>query len=115
MTSSRRRETFLPFSKPSISDEEVREVPECLRSGWITTGPRAERFEKEFAEYVGAKHAIALTSGTAALHCAFWALGIGPGDEVICPSLTWPATANMAMALGARAVFAEVDRATRQI
>jgi dTDP-4-amino-4,6-dideoxygalactose transaminase len=109
------RSTFLPFSRPSIGEEETAEVLECLRSGWITTGPRAERFERDFAAYVGAKHAVALSSGTAALHCAYWALGLKPGDEIICPSLTWPATANMAAVLGARVVFADIDASTRQI
>ncbi len=115
MTDTERRATLLPFSRPSIGDEEIGEVVECLRSGWITTGPRTQRFEAEFAAYVGARHAIALSSGTAALHCAYWALGIGPGDEVICPSLTWPATANMAAVLGARPVFADIDRETLQV
>lgn len=115
MTSTPRRTTFLPFSRPSIGDEEVREVTECLRSGWITTGPRTAQFEKDFAAYVGARHALAFSSGTAALHGAYWALGLKPGDEVICPSLTWPATANMALALGATVVFADIDRATRLI
>jgi dTDP-4-amino-4,6-dideoxygalactose transaminase len=115
MAKATRRAKFLPFSRPSIGEEEIEEVVECLRSGWITTGPRTERFEKEFAAYVGAKHAIALSSGTAALHCAYWALDLKPGDEVICPSLTWPATANMAAVLGARVVFAEIDRETLQI
>jgi dTDP-4-amino-4,6-dideoxygalactose transaminase len=115
MTSTPRRATFLPFSKPSIGEEEIREVTECLRSGWITTGPRTARFEEDFAAYVGTRHALALSSGTAALHCAYWALDLQPGDEVICPSLTWPATANMALALGARIVFADIDRATRLI
>jgi dTDP-4-amino-4,6-dideoxygalactose transaminase len=110
-----KRSTFLPFSRPSIGEEEIREVTDCLRSGWITTGPRTVQFEKEFAAYTGAKQALALSSGTAALHCIYWALGLGSGDEIICPSLTWPATANMALALGARVVFADIDRATRQI
>lgn len=110
-----RRAAFLPFSRPSIGDEEIREVTDCLRSGWITTGPRTAQFEKDFAAYVGAKHALALSSGTAALHCAYWELDLKPGDEVICPSLTWPATANMAVTLGANVVFADIDRATRQI
>jgi dTDP-4-amino-4,6-dideoxygalactose transaminase len=110
-----KRTSFLPFSRPSIGEEEIQEVVECLRSGWITTGPRTERFEKDFAAYVGARHAIALSSGTAALHCAYWALDLHPGDEILCPSLTWPATANMALALGARVVFADIDPATRQI
>jgi len=109
------RATLLPFSKPSIGEEEIREVADCLRSGWITTGPRTERFEREFAEYVGAKYAVALSSGTAALHCAYWALDLGPEDEIICPSLTWPSTANMAVALGAKVVFADVVRSTRQV
>jgi len=111
MEKSRRREP-LPFSRPSIGQEEIDEVVACLRSGWITTGPRTERFEKDFAAYVGARHAIALTSGTAALHCAYWALDLKSGDEVICPSLTWPATANMAAVLGARVVFADIDPET---
>jgi dTDP-4-amino-4,6-dideoxygalactose transaminase len=115
MESTKTRTTFLPFSRPSIGEEEIDEVAACLRSGWITTGPRTERFEREFAEYVGVKHAVALSSGTAALHCAYWALEIGPGDEIICPSLTWPSTANMAVALGAKAVFADVARGTRQL
>jgi dTDP-4-amino-4,6-dideoxygalactose transaminase len=106
---------MLPFSRPSIGEEEIREVTEVLRSGWITTGPRTVQFEKDFAAYVGAKHALALSSGTAALHCIYWSLGLEPGDEIICPSLTWPSTANMAVALGARIVFADIDRATRQI
>jgi dTDP-4-amino-4,6-dideoxygalactose transaminase len=106
---------MLPFSRPSIGEEEIREVTEVLRSGWITTGPRTVQFEKDFAAYVGAKHALALSSGTAALHCIYWSLGLQPGDEIICPSLTWPSTANMAVALGARIVFADIDRATRQI
>jgi dTDP-4-amino-4,6-dideoxygalactose transaminase len=109
------RSRFLPFSRPTIGEEEIAEVVDCLRSGWITTGPRAERFERDAAAYTGAAHALAFSSGTAALHAAYCALGIGPGDEVICPSLTWPATANMAAALGARVVFADVDRATLQI
>jgi dTDP-4-amino-4,6-dideoxygalactose transaminase len=109
------RATFLPFSKPNIGEEEIAEVSACLRSGWITTGPRTERFEREFAAYVGASHAVALSSGTAALHCVYWALGVGPDAEIICPSLTWPATASMAVVLGARVVFADIDRKTLQI
>jgi dTDP-4-amino-4,6-dideoxygalactose transaminase len=115
MTASTIRATMLPFSRPSIGEDEIREVTEVLRSGWITTGPRTVQFEKDFAAYVGAKHAIALSSGTAALHCAYWALDLKPGDEILCPSLTWPATANMAVALGAKVVFADIVRETRQI
>jgi dTDP-4-amino-4,6-dideoxygalactose transaminase len=115
MTSETTRATMLPFSRPSIGEDEIREVTDVLRSGWITTGPRTVQFEKDFAAYVGATHALALTSGTAALHCAYWALDLKPGDEILCPSLTWPSTANMAAALGAKVVFADIDRDTRQI
>jgi dTDP-4-amino-4,6-dideoxygalactose transaminase len=110
-----RRAAFLPFSRPSIGEEEIREVVDCLRSGWITTGPRTVQFEKDFAAYVGARHAVALSSGTAGLHCAYAALDLNPGDEIICPSLTWPATATMALAAGAKVVFADILRSTRQI
>lgn len=106
------RETPLPFSRPDIGDEEIDEVVRCLRSGWITTGPITHRLETEFAERVGAKHALALTSGTASLHVTLLAMEIGPGDEVIVPSLTWPSTANMVVAVGGTPVFAEVDRGT---
>jgi dTDP-4-amino-4,6-dideoxygalactose transaminase len=115
MTMLTRRATFLPMSRPSLGEEEIQEVVDVLRSGWITTGPRTAQFEKDFAAYVGARHAVALSSGSAALHCAYAALDIGPGDEIICPSLTWPATATMAHVRGASVVFAEIDRATRQI
>jgi len=115
MTSAPIRATMLPFSRPSIGEDEIREVTEVLRSGWITTGPRTVQFEKDFAAYVGAKYALALSSGTAALHCAYWALDLKPGDEIVCPSLTWPSTTNMVLALGAKVVFADIDRATRQI
>jgi dTDP-4-amino-4,6-dideoxygalactose transaminase len=103
---------MLPFSRPEIGDEEIAEVVRCLRSGWITTGPLCARLETEFAAACGAKHAIALSSATAGLHVTLLALGIGPGDEVIVPSLTWPSTANMVVAAGARPVFAEIDAAT---
>jgi len=109
------RETLLPFSRPDIGDEEIDEVVACLRSGWITTGPRTQRLEREFAERVGVKHAIAVTSGTAALHIVMLAMEIGPGDEVIVPSLTWPSTANMVVACGGTPVFAEIDRRTLNI
>ncbi|HXG61195.1 MAG TPA: aminotransferase class I/II-fold pyridoxal phosphate-dependent enzyme [Planctomycetota bacterium] len=109
------RRDFLPFSRPSLGEEEICEVVECLRSGWITSGPRVERFEQEFARRIGAPHAVAFSSGTAALHAAYWLLDLKPGDEVICPSLTWPSTATMARVLGARIVFADIDPETLQI
>jgi dTDP-4-amino-4,6-dideoxygalactose transaminase len=80
-----RRETFLPWALPMIGEDEIQEVVDSLRSGWITTGPKVKRFEAQFAEYVGVRHAIAVSSCTAALHVALTALGVGPGDEVIVP------------------------------
>jgi UDP-4-amino-4-deoxy-L-arabinose-oxoglutarate aminotransferase len=105
----------LPFSRPSLGAEEVREVVEALESGWLAAGPRVARFEEEFARYVGAEHAVAVSSGTAALHLALLAHGIGPGDEVVTSALTWPATVNMVERVGARPVFADVDRETLQV
>lgn len=102
------RKTFLSFSTPSIGEEEIAEVVDSLRSGWITTGPKVKRFEEEFREYIGAKHAIAVNSCTAALHIALAALGIGPGDEVIVPTLTFCSTANVVVHLGARPVLVDV-------
>ena len=103
-----RRDTFLPFQPPAIGDEEIEAVVSTLRSGWWTTGPRAAELEQRFAEYVGARHAVALASGTAAMHLALSGLGIGPGDEVIVPPITWPATANVVVHVGATPVFADV-------
>src|SRR2546430_3904546 len=81
--------TFIPFHKPSIGKEEIKEVEATLKSGWLTTGPRAARFEREFKEYVGAPHALAVNSATAGLHLALAGLKIGPGDEVITTPLTF--------------------------
>jgi dTDP-4-amino-4,6-dideoxygalactose transaminase len=106
--SSTRRETFLSFQPPAIGEEEIEAVSETLRSGWLTTGPRTAELERRFAEYVEAKHALAVSSGTAALHLSLVALGIGPGDEVITTPITWPATANVIVHAGARPVFADV-------
>jgi dTDP-4-amino-4,6-dideoxygalactose transaminase len=105
---SSRRETFLGFQPPAVGDEEVAAVADAIRSGWLTTGPRAEELERRFAEYVGANHALAVSSGTAAMHLALVALGIGPGDEVITTPLTWPATANVIVHAGASPVFADI-------
>lgn len=102
----------LPFSRPDIGQEEIDEVVACLRSGWITTGPITARFEKEFAAATGSKHALAFTSGTGALHVLLLALGLGEGDEVIVPPLTWPTTSNMTIACGATPVFADIDPVT---
>jgi dTDP-4-amino-4,6-dideoxygalactose transaminase len=105
---SSRRESFLGFQPPAVGDEEIAAVAEAIRSGWLTTGPRAEELERRFAEYVGAKHALAVASGTAAMHLSLVALGVGPGDEVITTPLTWPATANVIVHTGATPVFADV-------
>lgn len=102
------RAGFLPFALPSIGDEEIAEVVDSLRSGWVTSGPKVKRFEGEFAQYVGAPHAIPVNSCTAALHIALTALGVGPGDEVIVPTLTFCATANVVVHLGARPVLVDV-------
>ena len=102
------RGTFLPFGMPSIGEEEITEVVDSLRSGWVTTGPKVKRFESAFAEHIGAGHAIAVSSCTAGLHIALTALGIGPGDEVIVPTLTFCSTANVVVHLGARPVLVDV-------
>lgn len=105
-------QAFLPFSRPSIGDEEIAAVEQVLRSGWITTGPKNQQLEEHFANYVGCRHAVALSSATGAMHVTLLALGIGPGDEVITPSQTWVSTANMICLLGATPVFVDVDRDT---
>ncbi|KTS77630.1 UDP-4-amino-4-deoxy-L-arabinose-oxoglutarate aminotransferase [Pseudomonas oryzihabitans] len=108
-------EPFLPFSRPSIGAEEVAAVSQVLTSGWITTGPQANLLEERFAASVGAAHAVALCSATAAMHVTLLALDIGPGDEVITPSLTWVSTANMITLIGATPVFVDVDRDTLMV
>jgi dTDP-4-amino-4,6-dideoxygalactose transaminase len=105
---SSRRDTFLSFQPPAIGEEEIEAVAETLRSGWLTSGPRTEELERRFAEYVGARHAIALASGTAAMHLSLVAAGVGPGDEVVTTPITWPATANVIVHCGATPVFADV-------
>ena len=98
---------MLGFQPPAIGDEEIEAVAETLRSGWLTTGPRAAELERRFAEYVQAEHVLAVASGTAALHLALLAVGVGPGDEVITTPITWPATANVIVHAGATPVFAD--------
>lgn len=101
------RLTYLPFHQPSIGQEEINAVTETLRSGWLTTGPRVRQFEAAFAEFVGARHAVALNSATAALHLSLEAAGVGPGDEVIVPTMTFTATAEVVVHLGARPVLVD--------
>ncbi|MBW8873813.1 MAG: aminotransferase class I/II-fold pyridoxal phosphate-dependent enzyme [Acidobacteria bacterium] len=110
-----KRDTFLPFSRPTIRQVEIDEVVDTLRSGWITTGPKAERFEKDFAAYVGAPEVLAVSSATGGLHIGLMALGLKPGDEVIITPMTWAATSNMVEALGGKSVFVEIDPDTLQI
>lgn len=109
------RKDFLPFSRPSISEEEIAAVADVLRSGWITTGARNANFEQAFREYTGSRHAVALSSATAGMHVLFKALGIGPGDEVVTPSMTWVSTVNLITLCGATPVFADIDRNTLMI
>jgi dTDP-4-amino-4,6-dideoxygalactose transaminase len=109
------RDTFLPFARPSIGEEEIAELTDTLRSGWITTGPKVERFAAAFAEYVGGRYAAPVSSATAGLHVALLALGVGPGDEVITTPMTFVATLNTIVHCGARPVLADIDAATLNI
>lgn len=102
-------EPFLPYCLPDIGDDEIDAVVETLRSGWLAPGPRVLAFERAFAERIGARHAIAVTSCTAGMHLALLACGVGPGDEVIVPAITFPATANVVVHAGATPVLADVD------
>ncbi len=99
----------LPYGRHWIDEEDIQEVVKVLRSDWLTTGPAVGVFERAIADYTGAKHAVAVSSGTAALHAALFALEIRPGDEVIVPPLTFVATANCVAFLGARPVFSDVS------
>jgi dTDP-4-amino-4,6-dideoxygalactose transaminase len=105
---------FLPFALPEIGDDEIAEVVDTLKSGWVTTGPKAKRFEDDFATFLGdpTLHAMAVNSATAGLHLALEALGIGPGDEVITTTHTFTATAEVVRYLGADVVLVDIDPAT---
>lgn len=109
------RSTFLPFARPSIGEEEIAELVDTLRSGWITTGPKVERFAAAFADYVGGRYAVPVSSATAGLHVALLALGVGPGDEVITTPMTFVATLNTIVHCGARPVLSDIDAATLNI
>ena len=106
------RSEFLAFGRPSFSDAEIDAVTRVMRSGWVGMGEETIAFERELADAVGAPHVVTVNSCTSALFLSLLALGVGPGDEVICPSLTWCSTANAAMYLGARAVLCDVDPQT---
>ncbi|MDT8284517.1 MAG: DegT/DnrJ/EryC1/StrS family aminotransferase [Thermovirgaceae bacterium] len=109
------RNDFLPFARPDISEEAISDVVDSLRSGWITTGPKAIRFERSFGEYVGSPWALAVNSATAGLHLALLAFGIGPGDEVITTPMTFAATVNTIVWVGAKPVLADIDPVTLNI
>jgi dTDP-4-amino-4,6-dideoxygalactose transaminase len=109
------RSEFLPFHRPSIDQRDEQSVLETLRSGWLTTGPKTKRFEKDLAAYVGAAHAIGVNSCTAALHLALDAVGVRHGDEVITTPMTFAATANVICHRGARPVFVDVQPDTQNI
>src|SRR5258706_5988134 len=103
------RATFLPFALPHITQAEIDEVVDTLRSGWLTTGPKTKRFERNFAEYIGSPYALAVNSATAAMHLALDAIGLQPGDEVIVPVYTFTATAEDVVYFRARPVLVDVD------
>lgn len=109
------REDFLPLSRPFIGDEEINRVTACLKSGWITTGPLCQEFEEGFRRLTGAKHAVSLSSATAGMHLTLLALGVGKGDEIITPSMTFASTINMITMLGARPVFVDIEYDTLNV
>lgn len=100
---------FLPYGRQQISEDDIAAVVEVLRGDWLTTGPKIEEFETAFSTFCGVDHAVAVSNGTAALHCLYHAAGIGPGDEVIVPTLTFAATANAVLYCGATPVFCDVE------
>lgn len=106
---------FLPFSRPSMGDEEFAALKEVLQSGWITTGPKNQQLEEAFCTLTGNRHAIAVSSATGGMHVTLMALDIGPGDEVITPSQTWVSTLNMIELLGATPVMIDVDHDTLMV
>ncbi len=111
-TPFKKREHFLPFSPPLIGEEEKREMLDTLDSGWITTGPKTERFESLMCQYTGAKHALGVNSGTSALHLALIACDVGEGDEVIIPTYTFASTGHVVLYQKAKPVMVDVDPVT---
>jgi UDP-4-amino-4-deoxy-L-arabinose-oxoglutarate aminotransferase len=103
---------FLPLSRPQVTEDDIAAVNEVLRSGWITTGTKCAELERIFAERTGAQYTVAMSSATAGMHLLLQSMGIGPGDEVITPSLTWVSTVNLITLAGATPVFVDVDRDT---
>jgi len=109
------RTDFLPFSRPSITEADIAAVADVLRSGWITTGPQNAELEERFRAYTGCPAATCVSSATAGMHIALKALDMGPGDEVITPSMTWVSTVNLIVLAGAKPVFVDVDRNTLMV
>lgn len=109
------KKNYLPYFQPSIGKEEIKEVVDTLKSGWLTMGPKTEKFEKLIAKYTGAKHAICVNSCTAALHLSLIALGIKKDDEVITSPFTFASTGNVIVQVGAKPVFVDIDRKTFNI
>src|SRR5512143_3606031 len=107
-----KQDEFLPFSRPSISEEAISEVVSCLRSGWITTGPRVKQFEEDLKTYLGAPQVLALASATAGLHLVLSALKLQPGDEVITTPMTFAATLNTIVLAGGKPVCVDVEPGT---
>ena len=109
------RQDYLTFGSPHIGEEEIAEVVDTLRSGWIGTGPKVAAFEEAFRNYVGAEHAIAVSSCTAALHLSVQIAGMGPGDEIITTPMTFCATANAIVHAGVTPIFADINRETMNL
>lgn len=107
--------SFLTFAQPAIGEEEISEVVDTMRSGWLTTGPKCQQFECEFSQYVSTQHALGVNSATAGLHLALEAVGVGPGDHVITPSYTFTATAEVVRYLGADPLFVDIEPDTFSI
>jgi perosamine synthetase len=105
----------IPIACPDIGEEEARAVYEVVKSGWISEGKKVQEFEKRFADYIGVRHAVACFNGTAALHIILLAYGIGPGDEIIVPSMTFVSTATSVLNVGASPVFSDIDSRTFNI
>ena len=106
------RKEFLPFTRPAITESDIQAVTEVLRSGWLTNGPRNQELEHDICELSGSRFGVALSSGTAGMHLLTRVFKLGPGDEVVIPSMTWVSMVNMVVLAGATPVFCEVDRET---
>ena len=106
---------FLPFSKPTIDEATIAAVGDVLRSGWITSGPKVQAFEEQLSQYLGGRPVRTFNSGTCTMEIALRIAGIGPGDEVITTPISWVATANVIIEVGATPVFADIDPITRNI